>query len=155
MERAKCSVRGVRVDDRGMLVLLAEETLHPLADGAGHPERYHATELLELLGRADVYVAETEGEMAGFVAVEAEDDALALRCVCVSPAFEARGVANQLVDWAEGLAIDRRLRRLTAFVPAGDHPSLRLYRGHDFVPAAAQAQPEMLLLEKRLPAIPD
>ena len=71
--------------------------------------------------------------MAGFVAVEAEDDALALRCLCVSPAFEARGVANQLVDWAEGVAIDRRLRRLTAFVPAGDHPSLHLYRGHDFV----------------------
>ena len=151
MERAKCSVRGVSDADRGMLVLLAEETLHPLADGAGHPERYHATELLELLSRADVFVAEAEGELAGFVALEPEGDALAVRCVCVSPAFEARGVANQLVDWAEGVAIDRRLRRLTAFVPAGDHPSLRLYRGHDFVPAAAPAQPEMLLLEKRLP----
>ena len=101
MERVKCSVRDVSAADRGMLVLLAEETLHPLADGSGHPERYHTTELLELLERADVFVAEAEGRMAGFVAVEAEDDALALRCVCVSPAFEARGVANQLVDWAE------------------------------------------------------
>jgi hypothetical protein len=77
------------------------------------------------------------------------------RVKCSVRAFEARGVANQLVDWAEGLAIDRRLRRLTAFVPAGDQPSLRLYRGHDFVPAAAPAQPEMLLLEKRLPALGD
>jgi len=153
MERAKCSVRDVNVEDRGMLVLLAEETLHPLAEGAGHPERYHAGELLELLERADVFVAEAEGEMAGFVAVEAEGDALAVRCMCVSPAFEARGVANQLVDWAEGVAIDRRLRRLTVFVPTGDHPSLRLYRRHDFVPAAAPVQPEMLLLEKRLPAV--
>jgi len=153
MERAKCSVRGVSDADRSMLVLLAEETLHPLAEGAGHPERYHAAELLELLERADVFVAEADGKMAGFVAVEAEGDALAVRCVCVSPAFEARGVANQLVEWAEGLAIDRRLRRLTAFVPAADHPSLHLYRGHDFVPAAAPAQPEMLLLEKRLPAL--
>jgi len=155
MDRVKCSVRDVSVDDRGMLVLLAEETLHPLADGAGHPERYDAAELLELLERADVFVAEAEGEMAGFVAVEEEGDALAVRCVCVSPAFEARGVANQLVDWAEGLAIDHRLRRLTALVPAGDHPSLRLYRGHDFVPAASPAQPDMLQLEKRLPAVGD
>jgi hypothetical protein len=62
-------------------------------------------------------------------------------------------VANQLVDWAEGLAIDRHLCRLTAFVPAGDHPSLRLYRGHDFLPAALPDQPEMVLLEKRLPAL--
>ena len=153
MERVKCSVRDVSAADRGMLVLLAEETLHPLAEGSGHPERYHAAELLELLERADVFVAEAEGEMAGFVAVEVDDDALALRCVCVSPAFEARGVANQLVVWAEGVAIDRRLRRLTAFVPAGDHPSLRLYRGHDFVAAAAPERPDMVLLEKRLPAV--
>jgi len=155
MERVKCSVRAVSAADRGMLVLLAEETLHPLAEGAGHPERYRTAELLELLDRADVFVAEAEGEMAGFVAVEAEDDALALRCVCVGPAFEARGVANQLVTWAEGVAIDRRLRRLTAFVPAGDHPSLHLYRGHDFVVAAVPEQPEMVLLEKRLPAVED
>jgi ribosomal protein S18 acetylase RimI-like enzyme len=155
MERVKCSVRGVDAADRGMLILLAEETLHPLAEGSGHPERYRTAELLELLGRADVFVAETEGEMAGFVAVETEDDALALRCVCVSPAFEARGVANQLVDWAEGVAIDRRLRRLTAFVPAGDHPSLHLYRGHDFVAAAVPERPEMMRLEKRLPAAED
>jgi GNAT superfamily N-acetyltransferase len=153
MERVKCSVRDVGAGDRGMLVLLAEETLHPLAEGAGHPERYHATELLELLERADVFVAEAEGKAAGFLAVEAEGDTLAVRCVCVSPAFEARGVANQLVDWAEGLAIDRHLRRLTAFVPAGDHPSLHLYRGHDFVPATAPVQPEMLLLEKLLPVV--
>jgi ribosomal protein S18 acetylase RimI-like enzyme len=153
MERVKCCVRDVSAGDRSMLVLLAEETLHPLADGSGHPERYHAAELLELLDRAEVFVAEAEGEMAGFAAVEADDDALALRCVCVSPAFEARGVANQLVDWAEGVAIDRRLRRLTAFVPSGDHPSLRLYRKHDFVTTAGAERPEMVLLEKRLPAI--
>src|SRR5450756_2293024 len=86
MERVKCSVRDVSAADRGMLVLLAEETLHPLAEGSGHPERYHTAELLELLERADVFVAEAEGKMAGFVAVEAEDDALALRCMCVRPA---------------------------------------------------------------------
>ncbi len=56
MERLKCSVRSLRDDDRGMLVLLAEETLHPLAEGSGHPELYCASDLLELLDRADVYV---------------------------------------------------------------------------------------------------
>ena len=122
MERIKCSVRDVRDDDRSMLVLLAEETLHPLAEGSGHPELYCAADLLELLDRADVYVAEAEGETAGFLAVEAEGDALTLRCVCISPAFEARGVANQLVDWAEGLAIDRRLGRLCGPGAGGRQP---------------------------------
>lgn len=151
MERMKCSVRNQRDDDRGMLVLLAEETLHPLAEGSGHPERYHADDLLKLLDRADVYVAEAEGETAGFVAVEAEDDALTLRCVCVSPAFEARGVANQLVDWAEGLAIDHRLGRLRARVPEGDNPSLHLYRGHGFSASPDPETPGTLLVEKPLP----
>jgi len=158
MERVRCQIRTAREDDLGMLMLLAEETLHPLAEGSGHPERYSSAELLALLDRADVFVAEAEGEAAGFVAVETEDDALAFRCMCVSPAFEARGVANQLVDWAEGLAVNRRLRRLTAFVPAADHPSLHLYRGHAFVagPAGAeQGGEEMLLLEKRLPSAED
>ena len=31
MDRIKCEIREADRDDRGMLVLLAEETLHPLA----------------------------------------------------------------------------------------------------------------------------
>jgi ribosomal protein S18 acetylase RimI-like enzyme len=153
MERIKCEIREAHDGDRGMLVLLAEETLHPLADGAGHPERYHTAEVVGLLERADVYVAEAEDEPAGFVAVEAAADALAVRCICVHPGFEARGVANQLLDWAEGLAIDRRLARLVAFVPAADTPSLRLYRSHGFGGEGAGA--EVLELEKRLPTLSD
>ena len=155
MAGMRFTVRSARDDDRSMMVLVAEETLHPLAAGAGHPERYHAEELLEMLGRADVFVAEAEREMAGFLAVEPEGDGLAVRCVCVSPAFEARGVADLLVDWAEGLAIDRRLNCLTAYVPAGDHPSLHLYQGHDFLPATATVRPGMVLLQKSLPTRPD
>jgi ribosomal protein S18 acetylase RimI-like enzyme len=153
MQRIKCEIRAADQSDRGMLVLLAEETLHPLAEGAGHPERYCTGDVVDLLERADVYVAAAGDEPAGFVALETDADALAVRCICVSPGFEARGVANQLLDWAEGLAIDRRLARLVAFVPTADVPSLRLYRGHGFVGEADDA--EMLALEKRLPARPD
>ena len=133
MERIKCEIREAGVDDRGMLVLLAEETLHPLAEYAGHPERYHTGDVVGLLDRADVFVAQCGEETGGFVAVETEGDACAVRCICVNPGFEARGVANQLLDWVEGLAIERRLSRLVALVPAADAPSLRLYRGHGFV----------------------
>jgi len=150
MERLKCSLRAVTDDDRGMLALIAEETLHPLADGAGHPERYHMDELMDLLGRAEVVIAESGGEVAGFMAVETQGDDLHVACVCVGPNFEARGVANQLLDWAEGMGIDRRLARLTAYVPAGDHPSRHLYEGHCFV-ATKPADGEMVALVKRLP----
>lgn len=151
MERLKCSLRTVTDTDRSMLALIAEETLRPLAEGSGHPERYHADELVDLLEQAEVVVAESEGEVAGFMALEARDDELHVACVCVGPAFEARGVANQLLDWAEGMGIDRGATRLTAFVPAGDHPSRHLYEGHAFV--AATGDDEMVTLEKRLPYI--
>ena len=154
MDRLRCSVRAVSDDDRSMLALLAEETLRPLAAGAGHPERYHTGELIELLDRAEVFVAEAKGEVAGFMAVEAEDDTLAVRCVCVSPAYEARGVANQLLDWAEGMGIDRGMARLTAYVPAVDHPSQHLYHGHEFCTTGGKSG-EMVQLEKRLPRVQD
>ena len=122
----------------------------PSREGAGHPERYHAGDVVGLLDRADVFVAQCGGEPGGFVAVETEGDACAVRCICVNPGFEARGVANQLLDWVEGLAIERRLVRLVARVPSSDTPSLRLYRGHGFIGQARDD--ELLDLEKRLPA---
>jgi ribosomal protein S18 acetylase RimI-like enzyme len=153
VERIKCEIREASRDDRGMLVLLAEETLHPLAEGAGHPERYHTGDVVGLLDRADVFVAHCGGETAGFVALETDDDACAVRCICVNPGFEARGVANQLLDWAEGLAIERKLSRLVAVVPESDSPSLHLYRRHGFSGHVSGA--EMLALEKRLPGTSD
>lgn len=153
MERLRCEIRSARDDDRSMLVLLAEETLRRLAEGAGHPERYHADEFLALLDRAEVFVAEAGAEPAGFAAVEEDDGALTLRCLCVSPAHEGRGVSHQLVAWAEGMAIDRRLSRLAAHVPAADALSLRLYREHDFISQPESGRPDMVLLEKRLPSV--
>jgi ribosomal protein S18 acetylase RimI-like enzyme len=153
MDRVKCEVREAGRDDRSMLVLLAEETLRPLADGAGHPERYRPADVVGLLDRADVFVAQCGDEPGGFVAVETEEDACAVRCICVNPGFEARGVANQLLDWVEGLAIARKLTRLVAVVPESDAPSLRLYRGHGF--SGHSSGTEMLALEKRLPGTTD
>lgn len=149
MDRIKCEIREAGRDDRGMLVLLAEETLQPLAEGSGHPEKYYAGDVVDLLDRAEVFVAQCGGEAGGFVAVETEDDACAVRCICVNPGFEARGVANQLLDWVEGLAIERKLSRLVAFVPRSDAPSLHLYRGHGF--ADREEEGDLLALEKRLP----
>jgi ribosomal protein S18 acetylase RimI-like enzyme len=149
MDRIKCEIREAGHDDRSILVLLAEETLPPLAAGAGHPEKYHTGDVVSLLDRAEVFVAQCGGEPGGFVAVEMGDDECDVRCICVNPAFEARGVANQLLDWVEGLAIDRGLARLVAFVPESDGPSLRLYRGHGFTGRAEEG--DLLALEKRLP----
>jgi ribosomal protein S18 acetylase RimI-like enzyme len=152
MERLDVTVRQATADDHSMLFLLAEENLHPLAERAGHPERFDGAGFLAMLAHAEVYVAENPvHEIAGYVAFDDEGDDVAVRCVCVSPAHEAQAVANRLVDWVEGLAFNRGRQRLTAFVPADDETSLRLYRRHDFTTWPAEDRPEMVVLEKRLP----
>jgi len=151
MERLKVEIRTMHSGDESMLFYLAEESLHPLALCLGHGERYEPGALLELLARAQVFVAEADGEIAGYVAVEERDDALAVRCVCVNPVHEARGVANQLLDWVEGLAFNERVTAMTALAPASDEPSLRLYSRHGFAARPSPAEPGMIALEKRLP----
>lgn len=152
MGRLKVTIRRATADDHGMMFLLAEECLHPLAERAGHPERFQPARLLDLFAHAESYVAESEtGEIAGYVAFDEEDDEVELRCFCVNPAHEAQMVANQLLDWVEGLALSRGRTRLTALVPADDTSSLHLYRRHEFVARRLEDEPERLLLEKRLP----
>jgi ribosomal protein S18 acetylase RimI-like enzyme len=152
MTRMKVDIRAMRSGDESLLLYLAQETLQPLAAGFGHPELYRPDELLELLGAAEVYVAESGDEVAGFIAVERDPEALEVRCLCVSPAHEAQAVAHQLVDWVEGVACAERIERLRAFVPTGDEPSQHLYRGHAFVPGPVADRPDLIVLEKRLRA---
>lgn len=153
MDRINCEIREAEAGDHGMLVLLAEETLQPLAQGQGHPERFQSADVVDLLDRADVFVAQCGDEPGGFIAVETDEDACVVRCICVNPGFEARGVANRLLDWVEGLALERKLARLVARVPAADGPSLHLYKGHGF--KSRPEGDEMLALEKRLPTVQD
>jgi len=152
MERLRVTVREARAEDRSLLYLMAEETLEPRAAEEGHPELYDETALLALLDRARVYVGETAAaEIAGYVALEDDDDELHVRCLCVGPAFEAQAVGRQLLEWVEGLALAEGRTRLCAYVPADDRPSRHLYEGHDFVPVPEPDRPEMIVLEKRLP----
>ena len=151
MERLQCEIRLMLPGEESVLYLLAEQSLRPLASQSGHPERYHPDELMQLLRDAEVFIAEADDEVAGYVAVEDDAGDLVVRCLCVSPAHEAQAVANQLLDWVEGLAFNRKARRLEAFVPTGDEASLHLYRRHDFSGAPESDRPELIVMEKRLP----
>ena len=151
MERLKCQIRTMQPEDEGMLLFLAEASLRPLAAASGHGERYRSDQLVDLLESADVFVAESAQEVAGFAAVTQEGADLLIECLCINPAFEARAVAHQLLAWIEGLAFNRNVARLQALVPTDDTRAEHLYKDHDFVPAPALDRPEMIVMEKRLP----
>ena len=165
MERLKCQIRAKRADEDSMLVLLAAENLRPLAETRGRGDDYRDADVVALLRSAQVFVAECESNIAGYIAVsETRPDLtsetrsgpavetrpeLIIELVCVSPAYEARGVAHQLLDWVEGLAFNRQATRMTVLTPADDDRALHFYRGRDFVPLPSTD--DMVVLEKRLP----
>ena len=157
MERLRCTIRARQASDDKLLVLLAEEVLRPLAEAGGHAERYHADEFLDLLARADVYVARTTdeaAELAGFVASEADGEALVVRCLCVAPAHEAQGVAHQLLDWTEGLAYGRGTSTLRTVLPRGDERARRLFQSHAYEALAPEAGADVIVLRKQLATRP-
>ena len=157
MERLKCQIRAKRADEDSLLVLLAAENLRPLAETRGRGGDYRDADVVALLRSAQVFVAECDDNVAGYIAVsetrpeqtsETRPE-LIIELVCVSPVYEARGVAHQLLDWVEGLAFNRQAARMTVLTPADDDRALHFYRGRDFVPLPSTG--DMVVLEKRLP----
>jgi len=153
MEELHVEIRAMAEGDKSVVFALAEEVLKPLADAAGHPELFHEDEFIDLMERAEVWIADTPHdppEVAGYVITEAGEGCLTVRCLCVSPAFEECRVDHRLLDWAEGLAYHRGLERLTAPTTGGDERARELYLDHDYAPSAADDRPDAIVMVKRL-----
>jgi GNAT superfamily N-acetyltransferase len=152
MDRLKCRIRPHAPDEESMLLLLAHENLQPQAEARGRGADFQPSSLVSLMRSAEVYVAECDGQIAGFVALHRREDVLAVEVVCVNPAYEARGVAHQLLDWAEGVAFNGGAARLETLVPADDQRGRHLFASHGFV--GVPSEEGMIVLEKRLPEAP-
>jgi ribosomal protein S18 acetylase RimI-like enzyme len=123
----KVTMRPFRREDEGLLFGVAK-----LAFGELDDRRTIAT-----LERATLFVAELEGEPAGYVAVEQSDDAVRIEQLCVHPAHEAEGIGGQLLEWAEGYAISAGAARLEVVVEADNERAVSFYRRRGFVARGA------------------
>jgi ribosomal protein S18 acetylase RimI-like enzyme len=128
----KVTMRPFHAEDGGLLFSVAK-----LAFGEQDDGRTLAT-----LERDTVFVAELEGEPAGYVALEESAEAVRIEQLCVHPAHEAEGIGRQLLEWAEGYAIAARAERLEIVVEGGNERAVDFYRGRGFVPAG----PDLLQL---------
>jgi GNAT superfamily N-acetyltransferase len=90
---------------------------------------------LAVLERETVFVAEVDGDPAGYVAVERAEEAMRVDQLFVSPEHEAEGVGRQLFEHAEGYAISEGALALQVVVSGGDRRALDFYRGRGFVKA--------------------
>ena len=104
----------------------------PLLFGLASLDRGADRRTLTVLERETVFVAELEGEPAGYVALERVGDAVRVDQLFVSPEHEA---GRQLLEFAEGFAISERALSLQVVVASADRRASTFYRGRGFVEA--------------------
>jgi [ribosomal protein S18]-alanine N-acetyltransferase len=121
----KVTMRPFRVDDEQLLFGVAKLAFADCDDPS----------TLATLQRDTVFVAELQGEPAGYVAIEESDSSLRIEQLCVHPAHEEEGIGGQLLEWAEGYAISVGAERLEIVVESGNDRAAAFYRNRGFVSA--------------------
>jgi GNAT superfamily N-acetyltransferase len=134
----KAAIRSYRPEDEALLFGLAQMAF---GERSGWDDRG----TIAVLETEEVFVAEVEGELAGYVALEPGEAAVRIDRLLVSPAHEAEGIGNQLIEWAEGWAIARGAARLQVAVEGDNRRARDFYGRRGFVPVADE------LLELVLP----
>lgn len=138
MTYRKATIRPYRADDESLLFTLARESF-------GARESWNDGATLLGLETDTVFVAELEGDRAGYVALDRRGDAVRIEQLLVSPRHEHEGIGNQLVDFAEGFAISEGASRLEIVVEPDNRRAQEFYVRRSFVPGDAG------LLELALP----
>jgi ribosomal protein S18 acetylase RimI-like enzyme len=102
--------------------------------------------VLEALARDLLFLAEEEGEPAGYVALRHEPDgAVVVEQLFVVPGHERRGVGHRLLDSVEGYAIAERAPALRIVVEQDNVPARDFYQRAGFVPVDTE------IFERSLP----
>lgn len=115
-------------------------TLYAIEEACFQPPiRYSRVYLQRLIARRDstTWVAEADGEIAGFTIVEWSDDPAAgriayIQTIEVAPTFRRRGVASELLRRAEESARAARANLLWLHVESTNEAAIRLYHAHGF-----------------------
>jgi ribosomal protein S18 acetylase RimI-like enzyme len=134
----KATIRPYRIEDESLLFSLAREAF-------GAHESWSDRATLTGLETDTVFVAELEGDPAGYVALELDGDTMRIEQLLVSPRHEHQGIGGQLVDYAEGYAISEGAMRLQIVVEPDNHRALNFYSRRSFASSGEG------VLELRLP----
>jgi ribosomal protein S18 acetylase RimI-like enzyme len=124
----KVTIRPYRGEDESVLFTLARESF-------GKQDAWSDRSTLTGLERETVFVAELEGDSAGYVALHRDGDTVRIEQLLVSPRHEHEGIGRQLVDYVEGFAISQGAARLQIVVEADNRRALEFYGRRSFVSA--------------------
>jgi ribosomal protein S18 acetylase RimI-like enzyme len=123
----KATIRPYRAEDESRLFSLAREAF-------GGQAAWNDETALTGLGQHTVFVADVEGDHAGYVALRLDGDTVCIEQLLVSPRHEHQGIGRQLVEYAEGFAISEGALRLQIVVEADNRRALDFYARCSFLP---------------------
>jgi GNAT superfamily N-acetyltransferase len=121
--REKALIRSYRPDDE------------PLLFGLARIDRGADESTLAVLEHETVFVAEVDGDVAGYVACIRSGIAIKVDQLFVSPGHEGQGVGTQLLEYVEGYAISEAAATLQVVVEPENARARRFYQGRGFVAA--------------------
>jgi ribosomal protein S18 acetylase RimI-like enzyme len=124
----KATIRPYSGADESLLFSLARESF-------GDRDDWSDRAAIDGLERDTVFVAELEGDQAGYVALRRDGDAIRIEQLLVSPRHEHEGIGRQLVDYAEGFAIAEGALRLQIVVEPDNRRALDFYERRSFLRA--------------------
>jgi ribosomal protein S18 acetylase RimI-like enzyme len=124
----KATIRPYRGQDESQLFSLAREAFGTQPDWSDQAA-------ITGLEKDTVFVAELEGDQAGYVALRREGDAIRIEQLLVSPRHQHEGIGRQLVDYVEGFAISEGAVRLQILVEPDNRRALDFYGRRQFAPA--------------------
>ncbi len=128
MSYRKAVIRPYRAEDESRLFSLAREAF---GDQAAWSDRT----TLACLETDTCFVAELEGDHAGYAAVRREGDTVRIEQLLVSPRHEREGIGRQLIEYIEGFAISEGALRLQIVVEPDNRRALDFYGRRSFQPA--------------------
>lgn len=108
----------------------------PVLFGLAALERGADERTLTVLEHETVFVAEVEGDPAGYVALERHERAMRVDQLFVSDEHEDEEIGGQLLEYAEGYAISQEAETLQVVVETENRRALDFYRGRGFVAIA-------------------
>ena len=129
MPYRKARIRPYEAEDESLLFSLAREAF-------GSQDAWSDRATLTGLEQDTVFVADLDGDRAGYVALTREGDAVRIEQLLVSPRHEHEGIGRQLVDYAEGFAISEGALSLEIVVEPDNLRARDFYSRRSFVSAA-------------------
>ena len=129
MPYRKARIRPYEAEDESLLFSLAREAF-------GSQDAWSDRATLTGLEQDTVFVADLDGDRAGYVALTREGDAVRIEQLHVSPRHEHEGIGRQLVDYAEGFAISEGALSLEIVVEPDNLRARDFYSRRSFVSAA-------------------